>query len=287
MSRRKSRGITKYRETHEIADLLGQGKSLTDAMRQVLTAQDSSQPGTSDVLDDLTVSYPQLMREVTRTSNVTQDDLTVSYPELMRVAKTMVGSSPEEEKSLPCLLNTIEWSPKVDAHQYVPLAYLEQFLLEFPVDTDPPYQRGIVWSESNQSDFMGYLLSRGYVPKLAMATGRDGILQPAELFDGKQRVTAALRWLGNEIPAVTPKGTRFFRSDLDPVSERKLRTGYGLEFSRYRIDRWEIPEAYIRLNFRGVPHTAADYDLAVEQMRSICGAEAVVPARGAWEKGSG
>lgn len=92
------------------------------------------------------------------------------------------------------------------------LGYLEQaiesYVQEDGLDLDPDFQRAHVWTEAQQIAFMEYLLRGG-------TSGRDIYTNcpgwqmgsrkgPYVLVDGKQRLTAVLRWLRSEDPYVRP-----------------------------------------------------------------------------------
>jgi hypothetical protein len=73
------------------------------------------------------------------------------------------------------------------------LACLERMVAEYPLDIDPDYQRGYVWTGAQQRALVGHVLEGGDTPALVVNEGPIGRVVPAELVDGKQRLTACLR----------------------------------------------------------------------------------------------
>lgn len=62
-----------------------------------------------------------------------------------------------------------------------------------PMNLDPDYQRGHVWTDIQASRFVGHLIEGGATPMLII--NRDPSYQRHdEVVDGKQRITAVTRW---------------------------------------------------------------------------------------------
>ena len=122
-------------------------------------------------------------------------------------------------------------------------------------DCDADFQRGYVWTELQQRKFIGHLLEGGDVAPILVNTGPGGDWETAILVDGKQRVTAALRWAAGEISALLYDGRTVWLKHLNEREHRRLTTVVGLEFGLVRWTREEMLENYIRLNRGGTVHT--------------------------------
>ena len=87
----------------------------------------------------------------------------------------------------------------------IALETIEWFVTAYNIDLNPPYQRGHVWSESQQIKYMNWFLRKGPVGKLYFnnkkfrTRGKNDKEYITEMVDGKQRFTAMLRFVRNEI----------------------------------------------------------------------------------------
>jgi hypothetical protein len=131
---------------------------------------------------------------------------------------------------------------------------------EWPINLDPDFQRGHVWTQANQSAFIGFLLEGGHIPNCVVNSGPLGNWPVGEMVDGKQRATACMAWGAGEIPAMLVNGREIWVDDLDPRSQRKCRIDIGLTFSDVHLSRHDALRLYLKLNSCGVAHTAAELD---------------------------
>lgn len=125
------------------------------------------------------------------------------------------------------------------------------------LDLNPDFQRGHVWTESQQISFMEAFL-RGlrtarviYFNSPAFGLKNDG--KPIDLsdeivcVDGLQRLTAALRFLNNEIPV--------FGSYFSDFEDRPRET-YSFKFNVNCLKtRKELLEWYLQFNSGGTVHS--------------------------------
>ena len=131
------------------------------------------------------------------------------------------------------------------------------------LDLDPPYQRGHVWTEAQQKAYVEFVIRGGQTGKVLLfnCPGWNGgdIRGPIELVDGKQRLTAVLRFLHNEItvlddfPGVGP----VYAKDFEVLRDLELRFEVfvnGLE------TRAEVLQWYLELNAGGTVHTQTELD---------------------------
>lgn len=79
---------------------------------------------------------------------------------------------------------------------------------EDSVILNPPYQRGIVWTEEKMSLFINSVM-RGIVP-IAIIFNHDYESNKLICVDGKQRITSLIKFKNNEIPAFIDKEILFY-----------------------------------------------------------------------------
>lgn len=147
---------------------------------------------------------------------------------------------------------------------------LERFLAEEVaqgLDLDPDFQRGHVWTEAQQVAFVEFILRGGESGKDILTNqidwhhGKGGGVYV--LVDGKQRLTAVLRFLRNEI-----------RAFGHLYSEFEDRKGVDLKLAfRYHINdlktRAEVLQWYLDLNAGGTPHSSEE----ISRVRGLLAAE--------------
>ena len=76
-------------------------------------------------------------------------------------------------------------------------ASLVNELRDGELDLDAPYQRGHVWGTDRQVALIRSLTMG--LPTAAIYVNERDIMQPRVIIDGKQRITAAARWLDGEL----------------------------------------------------------------------------------------
>jgi len=133
-------------------------------------------------------------------------------------------------------------------------------------DLNPDYQRGAVWTTTQQSRFIGHLLEGGQAPLLFVQRydspknapadhKKDYYDLPVEVIDGQQRIRAVLAWMANEIPAEISDGRLFWYKDTDEIDRRGLP---HVKVAILDIPRKERLEFYLKINNGGTPHTPED-----------------------------
>lgn len=158
--------------------------------------------------------------------------------------------------------------PRAGYEVNVPWATIEEHLdrpRSCSITLEPDYQRGHVWTESQQSAFVEYGLMGGE-SSMVITTNCPGWMQdfrgPYELVDGLQRITAVRRFLAGEIKAFG-----------------HLFTEYGDEICwsgpsfRWRVlslpTRKEVLKLYLLLNDGGVVHSPQE----IERVRALLASE--------------
>jgi hypothetical protein len=145
----------------------------------------------------------------------------------------------------------------------VDLSYLEDWIRSFDIRLDPDYQRDHVWTETQQSAFVGFVLEGGNPPPVYLNNRyeNDGF---KEVIDGKQRLTALLRWVRNEIPATLSYGSlHVYARDLDHYRSVSIPT------REVKLTREETLRFYLLLNGGGTVHSEAE----LERVRALLNGE--------------
>jgi hypothetical protein len=156
----------------------------------------------------------------------------------------------------------------------VELHYLHRWLdgaRETGLDLDPPYQRGHVWSEDQRVKYVEYLLSGGVSHRTILwnCPNWTGGKQPhcdlsdnIEIVDGKQRLTAVLKFVDDEIPAF---GHRYSEFEGNPrIMQGRLKMKVNNLQTRKEVLTW-----YLQTNDGGVVHSAEE----LERVRGLLAKE--------------
>jgi uncharacterized protein DUF262 len=152
----------------------------------------------------------------------------------------------------------------------VPWNHIERTLVNFSSGTtlelDPDFQRAHVWTERQQSAYVEFILRGGKSGRDILwncpgwPSHRDG--RSLVLVDGKQRLQAVRRFLGNEITA--------FGNFCASYSDHMPMTGPSFRFHVNGLKtRAEVLQWYLDLNRGGTIHT----DDEIEKVRSLLAAE--------------
>lgn len=134
--------------------------------------------------------------------------------------------------------------------------FVEQHIVDFGLNTNPDFQRAHVWTKEQQISFVEYCLRGGTTANqlyLNCPGWNFGKTEDYVLVDGKQRLTAALSFLNNEIQAFG----YYFKEFQD-----KLRL-VGPSFSWNVNDlqtRVQVLQWYLEINFTGTPHSSSEIE---------------------------
>jgi hypothetical protein len=147
------------------------------------------------------------------------------------------------------------WDPlRIGSRPFFPLLGMTEALASYGVSLEADYQRGHVWTTEQQMDFVGHLLVGGAVQCCVMNRGPTGDLHPAEVVDGKQRITACCAWSDGHIPAWIPGKGQVWAKDLNQKWQTKSSCTIGLELGIVLMTRRECLRLYLKLNSAGVVH---------------------------------
>jgi len=151
---------------------------------------------------------------------------------------------------------------------HVGLKFLEKHLEEWSrypggLDLDPDFQRGHVWTERQQVAYVEYALRGGLESSSGVllfncADWDSTSREPIQLVDGKQRLTALLRFLRNEIPAFG-RGYGEYEGSIS-VTGARVEVHVNQLRTREEVLRW-----YLELNSGGIAHS----DEEIERVRAL------------------
>ena len=120
------------------------------------------------------------------------------------------------------------------------------------VDIDPDFQRGHVWTEAQQVAWLEFVI-RGGITSRVLYFNHPGWMGDWKgtlvLVDGKQRLEAIRRLVGNEIKVFGS----YFREFTDPLFMPDIRINVNDLKTRAEVLQW-----YIDFNTGGVVHADAE-----------------------------
>lgn len=154
----------------------------------------------------------------------------------------------------------------VDVHFGYMNEWINGHLRDMDVDLDPDYQRGHVWTDEQRTKYVEFMLRGGessniihwnhpswmciYDPR------RTDLPNALSIVDGKQRVTAVLRFMRNELPA--------FGHYYEEFEDAKPYTGLGGPRLRMCVNnlssRRDLLTWYLQLNDGGTVHSREELD---------------------------
>ncbi|WP_291726186.1 DUF262 domain-containing protein [Bernardetia sp.] len=164
--------------------------------------------------------------------------------------------------------SSIKKLPTTNYHTHVPFGRLERWLerqgKDYEVNTDPAYQRGYVWTDKQKTEFVEYVLKGGQ-------SGRDIYWNcPAydtasndlnfELVDGKQRLSAILGFLRNEV-----KTFGYFYNEFEDADTMLKGSDLYFKMNINNLQtQTEVVDWYLGMNTGGSVHTEEDLKIAIE-----------------------
>lgn len=142
---------------------------------------------------------------------------------------------------------------------------LEHYKERHGLELNPDFQRGHVWTEQQQIDYIEFLLTDPDRDKSTQVVFNcpgwmsSNWKKEMVCVDGLQRITACLRFLNNEIPAY---GTYY--KDYSGWMNAKLQFVIGAFHKKSDILKW-----YLEINSKGTPHTDEEIQ-RVQKMLEDC-----------------
>lgn len=141
--------------------------------------------------------------------------------------------------------------------------HIDQQVKDYKLDLDPDFQRAHVWTTAQQIRYVEFVLRGGHCSNAILTNcvnwQRTSGLGAYVLVDGKQRLTAALKFLRNEIPIF---GRHYYKDFTDRLSitDASFRWHVNDLETRSEVLQW-----YIDWNAGGVAHT----DKEIERVRKL------------------
>jgi hypothetical protein len=138
--------------------------------------------------------------------------------------------------------------------------YIEEEEKEYGLQLNPEFQRGYVWTEEQQIRWIEYHLRGGKSGNTvylndpffqAWECAKEGDYKDYVCVDGLQRITAAKRFIHNEIPAF---GT-YYKDFTDKL--RTLNCCIRVNTNNLKTEK-EVLQWYIDMNDGGTPHAAEE-----------------------------
>lgn len=154
---------------------------------------------------------------------------------------------------LDALYDPFPYSEGVDYH----ISSIVRLIDEGEFNLDPVWQRGRVWSDEQRSSFLGFFLTGGKTPPCWVNFGVDGCKYPADVVDGKQRISAVYDWAVGKVAARLGDGSLLYRYEL-PIKWFNL--SLTIRCNRVRMSYVDCLKLYLRLNTTGVAHTESELD---------------------------
>lgn len=126
---------------------------------------------------------------------------------------------------------------------------------------EPDFQRGHVWTDEQCSRFMEFFL-RGGESGRTIIFNHPGWMTSFRgdfvLVDGLQRLTAALRFLNDEIPVFGTRLSEF--EDKIPMTDKLFHFAIAKLPTRTDVIKW-----YLDINSGGTPHASSE----IERVRGL------------------
>lgn len=172
-------------------------------------------------------------------------------------------------KNAPASFQDIPMFPKsgyqVDVEWTGLLRWVGRQVADEGLDLDPDFQRGHKWTAEQRTLYVEYILQGGEGGKdlcfnRSGWSGR-GAEGPYEILDGKQRLTSAMMFMSDEIPAF---GRLFSQWG------GRLRMHAGFKWRIFELPtRADVLRYYLSMNAGGTPHSAEE----IERVRALLAAE--------------
>jgi len=148
--------------------------------------------------------------------------------------------------------------------EYLPV-YIKDLQENYNLNMSPDFQRGHVWSVSQQIAYVEYLLKGG-------SSGREIYFNSPNwmsdfkgemvIMDGLQRITAVLDFINNKIPV--------FNTYHNQFEDRLRMTGVTLSMNINDLKtRKEILKWYIEMNSGGTPHKPEEINRVKKLLEEI------------------
>ncbi|MBD3353626.1 MAG: DUF262 domain-containing protein, partial [Candidatus Lokiarchaeota archaeon] len=147
------------------------------------------------------------------------------------------------------ILNEIQSRiPDCTYHVNIGLGGITEAIEQYNIDLNPKYQRGHVWTEDQESKFVGAILenSRAISPFWFNWLSIDHHRSHSEVVDGKQRIKSCIRWINGDIKAECPCGQSVHIDQLDVTDHRNIKINVVMDWNFVELDDIEVMKFYLR-----------------------------------------
>ncbi len=141
---------------------------------------------------------------------------------------------------------------------------IERFITQYDLQMNPDFQRGNVWTPSQQSRYVEFMLKGGESGK-SIYFNHPGWMKSFKgdfvLVDGLQRITAVRAFLKNEIKAYD----RTYSQLLEGMPYDRAPYDYGFKFHVATLrTRAEVLQWYLDFNSGGTVHAQSEIERVKE-----------------------
>lgn len=143
---------------------------------------------------------------------------------------------------------------------------IERYISNYSLNLDPDFQRNHVWTEKMQIKFIEYLVKGGKSQALRfnhtnwMSFRNDTTNDEMVIVDGKQRLTAILKFVNNELSIfhdLTENKQGILYSNIDGYIDCTILINVNNLKTKKEVVKW-----YIELNENNVAHTEDEINKA-------------------------
>jgi uncharacterized protein with ParB-like and HNH nuclease domain len=148
-----------------------------------------------------------------------------------------------------------------------PLEYLDDVIdryKKYGLDLDVEFQRAHVWNEDQQIAFVEFILRGGETQPLLFnhPNWMGSFVGDMVLVDGKQRLTALLKFIHNELPVFG--GYKKDEIDNLSLSNFDIKVNINNLKTMKEVYKW-----YIELNSGGTPHTEEEISKVKKLLKNL------------------
>jgi hypothetical protein len=145
---------------------------------------------------------------------------------------------------------------------------IDRYIKLYNLNTNPEYQRGYIWTEQQQINYVEYMLRGGFSGKdiFFNAPGwMQNFMGTIELVDGKQRISAVLKFLSDKLLIFGNVKYSDFTTDINLYQHEPY---FNFHVNNL-ANKADIIKWYISMNEGGTAHTKEDIQNARNLLTNI------------------